>query len=295
MKRISSVILCAALLLYLLPACAADSTPSGSAADPPPASTAAPAPATTSAPETTAAPATAAPTEPAHKNERGPFDEEHYHIGLRALQAVDGYLDGTLTLSEANRTLSSCYDEISALPELPESDPLYAGNDFVKSYVFLAQIDFEMQMSDFPTKKYEDRNYLAAAIGEPARNFTAAVQSNDDAALRKYLDGLVSSLNNAKGDTLFYYSIDEDGVFFTVSMPAFDSIYDNLDSLSASDLSAARNIALDFVSGEFAEDLIAHIRANGGASKSVYITLGCSRGICMASRDLSVFMDELKR
>jgi hypothetical protein len=78
-------------------------------------------------------------------------------------------------------------------------------------------------------------------------------------------------------------------------MPDFDSIYENLSSLSASDLSSARKIALDLVSGEFAEDLISHIHANGGADKSVYITLGCAHGICMASCDLSVFMDELKR
>lgn len=294
MKRIKLLPLLLALLLLfsLLSGCASDSTPSGSAADQSPASTAAPAPTTTAAPETTAFPTTAAPTEPAHTNERGPFDEEHYQIGLRSLQAVDGFLDGTLTISEVNRVLSSCYEEISALPELPESDPLYAGNDFVKSYVFLAQIDFEMQMPDFSTKKYEDRNYLAAAIGEPEKEFSAF---DDEAQLKAYLDGLVAALNDADGDTLHYYSLSEDGVFFTISMPAFDAIYDNLDSLPASDLSAARNIALELVSGEFAEDLIAHIRANGGASKAVYITFGCSRGICMASRDLSVFMDELKR
>lgn len=286
MKRIFAAVLSLALFLALLAGCASDPAPSGAASDLPPASTAAPAPATTDAPTT------AVPTEPAHMNEKGPFDEEHYRIGFRALQALDSYFDGKLTASEVDRALSSCYDEISALPELSESDPLYAGNDFVRSYVFLAKIDFDLQMSDFATKKYEDRNYLAAAIGEPEKEFSA---SDDEAQLQAYLDGLVAALNDVDGDTLHYYSLSEDGVFYTISMPAFDSIYDNLDSLPASDLAAARNIALDFVSGEFAEDLIAHIRANGGASKSVYITLGCSRGICMASRDLSVFMDELKR
>lgn len=286
MKRICASVLSLALLLALLAGCASDPAPSGAASDLPPVSTAAPAPATTDAPTT------AAPTEPTHINEKGPFDEEHYQIGLRALQALDSYLGGKTMITEAKQVLSSCYDEIAALPELSEFDPLYAGNDFVRSYVFLAKIDFDLQMSDFATKKYEDRNYLAAAIGEPEKDFSA---SDDEAHLQTFLDGLVAALNDSDADTLYYFSISEDGVFFTISMPEFDSIYDNLDSLPASDLSRARNIALDLVSGEFAEDLIAHIRANGGASKAVYIALGCSRGICMASRDLSVFMDELKR
>lgn len=250
------------------------------------ASTAAPA-ASTQAPETTA---------PAYRtNEKGPFDDEHYEIGAKALAAIDDYLDGKEYLSVTSMLLSSCYDDIAALPDLPESDPLYAGNDFVRAYVFLAKVDFGMQKSDFETKKYEDRNYLAAAIGEPTRDFTAAAQSDDDASLRKFLDGLVSSLNDAEGDTLYYYSIEDDGVFFTISMPAFDPVYESLDSLSADDLASARKIALDFVSGDFAKDLVEQIHSHGGASMSVYITLGCTHGICMASRDLTVYMDELKR
>jgi hypothetical protein len=235
-------------------------------------------------------------TSPAYRtNEKGPFDDEHYEIGAKALAVIDDYLDGKKSLPAASMLLSSCYDDIAALPDLLESDPLYAGNDFVRAYVFLAKVDFGMQMSDFETKKYEDRNYLAAAIGEPARNFTAAVQSNDDAALRKFLDGLVSTLNDAEGDTLYYYSIDEDDVFFTISMPSFDPVYESLDSLSADDLASAREIDREFVAGDFAKDLVEQIHSHGGASMSVYITLGCTHGICMASHDLTVFMDELKK
>lgn len=292
MKRICAAVLFLALLLALLAGCASDPAPSGAASDLPSASTAAPAPTTTAAPETTAAPTTAAPTEPAYSNERGPFDEEHYQIGLRALRAVDGFLDGTLTISEVNRVLSSCYEEISALPELPESDPLYAGNDFVKSYVFLARIDFEMQMSDFSTKKYEDRNYLAAAIGEPERDFSASL---GDEQLTSYLDALVDALNSSDGDTRYYYSLDDNGVYFTISMPAFDYYYVNLDSVSSDELASVREIALGFVSGEFAENLIKHIHENGEDSKPVYITLGCTYGICLSSLDGSVFIDNLKK
>lgn len=257
-------------------------------------------PAITTGAASTAAPATAtqAPetTAPAYRtNEKGPFDDEHYEIGAKALAAIDDYLDGKEFLSVTSMLLSSCYDDIAALPDLPESDPLYAGNDFVRTYVFLAKVDFGMQMSDFETKKYEDRNYLAAAIGEPARDFTAAAQSNDDASLRKFLDGLVSALNDAEGDTLYYYSIDEDDVFFTISMPSFDPVYEILDSLSADDLASAREIAREFVAGDFAKDLVEQIHSHSGASMSVYITLGCTHGICMASHDLTVFMDELKK
>lgn len=123
---------------------------------------------------------------------------------------------------------------------------------------------------------------------------TASPQ-DDEKQLRTFLDGLVSALNNAQGDNLYYYSIEDDGVFFTISIPAFDPVYESLDSLSADDLASARKIALDFVSGDFAKDLVNQIHSHGGASKSVYITLGCTHGICMASRNLHVFMDELKR
>lgn len=146
-----------------------------------------------------------------------------------------------------------------------------------------------------PTETVINASPIARELSSAPALSSEAGLPDDDAQLKAYLDGLVASLNDVDGDTLHYYSLSEEGVFYTISMPAFDSIYDNLDSLSASDLSSARNIALDLVSGEFAEDLIAHIRANGGASKAVYITLGCSRGVCMASCDLSVFMDELKR
>lgn len=149
--------------------------------------------------------------------------------------------------------------------------------------------------TQLPPETVTDASPIATELSSVPALSSEAGPPDDDAQLKAYLDGLVAALNDVDGDTLHYYSLSEDGVFYTISMPAFDSICDNLDSLPASDLASARNIALDFVSGEFAEDLITHIRANGGASKSVYITLGCSRGICMVSRDLSVFMDELKR
>ena len=132
-------------------------------------------------------------------------------------------------------------------------------------------------------------------VSELSPSSVASAFVDDDKLLASYLDGLVAALNDPQGDNLYYYSLDENGVFFTISMPAFDYFLSNLDLLSASDLDAARKIALDFVSGSFAEDLISHIRTNGGASKSVYITLGCNRGICMCSRDLSVFIDNLKK
>lgn len=288
MKHTKSLLVLLAFAL-LLSSCSSapdssgrEGSPSSAAAtQPPPALTAEAAPTTTEA-----------PSEPARTNEKGPFDDAHYQIGLRALQAIDAYLDGTAQISSTCAELSKCYDDIRALPEIPASDPLAAGNDFVRAYVFLANVDFSAQSSDFSSKKYDDRNYLAAAIGESVKEFSA---SDDETQLRSFLDGLVAALNDSDGDTLYYYTVDEDGVFFTISMPALDPIYEALDTLPSSDLSAARKIALDFVSGDFAEDLVSHIRSNGGASKAVYITLGCSHGICMASRDLSVFMDELRR
>lgn len=290
MKRIFAAILCAALLLALLAGCASDPTPSGSDADQPPASTAAPAPATTAAPETTAAPTTAAPAEPAHTNERGPFDEEHYQIGLRALQAVDGFLDGTLTISEVNRVLSSCYEEISALPELPESDPLYAGNDFVKSYVFLSQIDFEMQMSDFSTKKYEDRNYLAAAIGEPEKEFSAS--SSD--AVDLYLSGLFSELQKKFPDCTYLHTWSDGDLFIVMMIPDLDYYYENKDSLSAEERSTVKDVSHGYVAGSFAESIYNAVRDVGGEDFDVYLAITNSDGdTYCASRNLNLFLDPL--
>jgi hypothetical protein len=137
---------------------------------------------------------------------------------------------------------------------------------------------------------------VSVSAPEAASESSSSVAAgDDDAQLAAYLDGLVAALNDPQSDNLYYYSLDDNGVFFTISMPAFDYFILNLDLVSASDLDAARKIALDFVSGEFAEDLIARIRTNGGASKSVYITLGGNYGICMCSRDLFVFIDNLKK
>ena len=290
MKRIFAAILCAALLLSLLAGCASDPTPSGSDADQPPASTAPPAPATTTAPETMAAPSTAAPAEPAHKNERGPFDEEHYQIGLRALQAVDSYLDGTLTLSEANRTLSSCYDEISALPELPESDPLYAGNDFVKSYVFLAKVDYSFQLSDFASNKYDDRNYLAAAIGEPEKDYS----SSSFYAVDSYLSGLFSDMEHKFPDCTYLHTWRDGDLFIVMMIPALDYYYENKDSLSAEERSTVKDVSHGYVAGSFAESIYNAVRKVGGEDFDVYLAIVNADGdTYCASRNLKIFTDPL--
>lgn len=290
MNRIFAAILCAVLLLSLLSGCASESTPSGEAADLAPASTAAPAPATTAPPNTTAAPTTAAPTEPAHTNERGPFDEEHYQIGLRALQTIDICLDGKLTVSEANRALSSCYNELSALPELPESDPLYAGNDFVKTYVFLAKIDFEMQPSDFATKKYEDRNYLAAAIGEPEKEFSA---SSAD-AVDSYLSDLFSEMEKKFPDCTYLHSWSDGNLFIFMTIPDFDYYYENKDSLSAEDRSTVREVSHGYVAGSFAESIYNAVRKIGGDDFDVFLAVVNSDGdTYCASRNLNLFLDPL--
>ena len=290
MKRIFAAVLSLALFLALLAGCASDPAPSGAASDLPPASTAAPAPTTTAAPETTAAPTTAAPTEPAHKNERGPFDEEHYQIGLRALQAVDGYLDGTLTLSEANRTLASCYDEISALPELPESDPLYAGNDFVKSYVFLAKVDYSFQLSDFASKKYDDRNYLAAAIGEPEKEFSA---SSAD-AVDSYLSGLFSEMEQKFPDCTYLHTWRDGDLFIVMMIPDLDYYYENKDSLSAEERSAVKDVSHGYVAGSFAESIYNAVRKVGGEDFDIYLAIVNADGdTYCASQNLKIFTDPL--
>ena len=284
MKRIFAAVLSLALLLALLAGCASDPAPSGAASDLPPASTAAPAPATTDAPTT------AVPTEPAHMNEKGPFDEEHYRIGLRALLALDSYFDGKLTASEVDRALSSCYDEISSLPELSESDPLYAGNDFVRSYVFLAKIDFDLQMSDFATKKYEDRNYLAAALGEPEKDYS----SSSFYAVDSYLSGLFSDMEEKFPDNTFLHAWRDGDLYIFLMIPDLDYCYENKDSLTAADRSAMKEVSHGYVAGSFAESIYNAVRKVGGEGFDVFIGIANEDGVTYcASKNLEIFIDSL--
>ena len=284
MKRISAAVLSLALLLALLAGCASDPAPSGAASDLPSASTAAPAPATTDAPTT------AAPTEPTHMNEKGPFDEEHYQIGLRALQALDNYLGGKTMITEAKQVLSSCYDEIAALPELSESDPLYAGNDFVKSYVFLAKIDFDLQMSDFAKKKYDDRNYLAAALGEPEKEFSpSAVDSVDS-----YLSGLFAEMEKKFPDNTYMHTWKDGALFIIMLLPNLDDYYENKDSLTAEDRSALQEISNGYVAGGFAKSIYDAVRDVGGDGFDVFISITNEDGVTYcASKNLEIFIDAL--
>lgn len=284
MKRICAAVLFLALLLALLAGCASDPAPSGAVSDLPPVSTAAPAPATTDAPTT------AAPTEPTHMNEKGPFDEEHYQIGLRALQALDSYLGGKTMITEAKQVLSSCYDEIAVLPELSEPDPLYAGNDFVRSYVFLAKIDFDLQMSDFATKKYEDRNYLAAAIGEPEKEFS----SSSADAVDSYLSGLFPEMEQKFPDCTYLHMWRDGDLFIVMMIPALDYYYENKDSLSAEERSTVKDVSHGYVAGSFAESLYNSVRKVGGEDFDVYLAIVNADGdTYCASRNLQIFMDPL--
>lgn len=273
MRKICALML-AALLLFA--GCAAEYADTE-----PPATTAAPTPVVTTLPETTAC--------PSRFNEKGPFDDAHYEIGLKALQAVDGYLDGDLTLAGVNNVLSECYNDLCDLPELPKTDPLAAGNDFVRSYVFLAQTDFCYQLSGFETKKYQDRNYLAAAIGEPEKDFAPAFSTEDVDA---FLDGVFASLQDTFPDSKFTYSWNDGNLFIDFNIMSFDYYYANKSSLSAEDRDTVREISHGYVSGDVAESIYNQVRAIGGDSFDVYITLSGSALFC-ASRNLQIYMDPL--
>ena len=273
MRKICALML-AALLLFA--GCAAEFADTE-----PPATTAAPAPVVTTLPETTSG--------PSHYNEKGPFDDAHYEIGLKALQAIDGYLDGDLTLSGVNKVLSECYNDLCELPELPETDPLAAGNDFVRSYVFLAQTDFYYQLSGFETKKYQDRNYLAAAIGEPEKDFSPVFSTE---AVNAFLDDAFASLRETFPDSRFTYIWNDGDLFLDFNIPSFNYYYQNKDLLSAEDRATVREISHGYVSGDVAQSLYDQIRSIGGSGFDVYITLGGCALFC-SSRNLQIFMDPL--
>ena len=226
---------------------------------------------------------------PSHYNEKGPFDDAHYEIGLKALQAIDGYLDGDLTLSGVNKILSECYDELGSLPELPETDPLYAGNDFVHSYVFLAYVDFYYQISETDSERCKDRNYLAAAIGEAERDFSSVYSSE---AVSSFLDGLFDSLEESFPNSTFRYSWYEGDLFIDFVLPSFDYYYQNKDTLSAEDRATVLETSHGYVSGDFAQTMYDEIRKRGGYSFDVYMTL-CGCALFCSSCNLKIYMDPL--
>ena len=248
----------------------------------------------TSTPQTTPAPSTQAPetTVPVqHINEKGPFDDNHYEIGLRALQSIDSYLDGDLTLSGVNKALTTCYDEIKNLPALPETDPFYAGNDFVYSYVFLAYCDFSFQLSDFETKKFEDRNYLAAALGEPTKEYNLSSTKTSD--IEDVLVDFESSMKEKFPDSDFSHFWYEGDLFIDLMLPQFDYYLNNKATLSAESRATALEVSHGYVSGDFAQSIYSFVREVGGSDFRVFITLSCPSGICCVSCDLVIFQDPL--
>lgn len=101
-----------------------------------------------------------------HQNEKGPFDEDHYTIGWSALWALDQYIEGKQPYTSVLTVqLKDCLTKLDNLPELPAGGPCIAGNDFVRSYVFLAYTDCQFHLSNFESKIVEDRNLLAVALG----------------------------------------------------------------------------------------------------------------------------------
>ena len=106
-----------------------------------------------------------------HYNEKGPFDDDHYNIAFRALYSIERYLTGDqVYASVLSLELRDCLDEIYRLPKTPKDDPLFAGNEFVRTYVFLASTDCSYHIGDFEKKIKEDRDLLAAAIGVKSKN-----------------------------------------------------------------------------------------------------------------------------
>lgn len=249
----------------------------------------------TEAAKTTTEAVTAEPkeTEALHKNERGPFDAEHYEIGMKALNAIDKYLDGGEYLSVTSMLLKQYNDEMNKLPELSESDPLCAGNEFVKAYVFLASTDFAFQLSDFETKKYEDRNYLAAALGEPERDFESEKPQMNVDRVKDFLDDFVKTMNDKYPENTYSYSVTDDGIFVQMNLPSFDYYYLNKDTISAEEKETVKSVSQGYVSGDFGESLVNALRDNGAADAYIYLILCGTYGDYCCSRDLQIFIDNL--
>lgn len=270
MKRLLSVVFAFVLIVSALSGCSTN-------------------PVSPTGPSTTVPPETAVPV---FENEKGPFDSDHYKIGLRALQAIDAFLAGDVSISDLNNTLSTCYADISAIPELPETDPLAAGNYYVKGCVFLVKIDFEFQLSDFDKKKYEDRNYLAASIGEPEKEFD--VESSNRAQLESFLTDIFETLQTHIANSKFSYSWYNGDLFIDIVIHDFDYFWDNKESLTEESLETVLEISHSYVIGDVAQSLYNSIRKVGGEGFDIYITLG-GRTLFCASRNLEIIMDPLNQ
>lgn len=250
------------------------------------------APTSTTEPVQTTLPTTAAPTSPAttagvsRVNEKGAFDNDHYTIGLRALHAIDSYLTGNAKIEALNQTLKSCYNEIAAFPE---DDPVFPGNDFVRSYVFLAYIDFDFQGTDFPTKKYTDRNLLAAAIGEPEKEYAAAATAAVDA----FLDEVIETMQKTSPDSSFSYRWADGNLFFVYNIPTFDKYYENKATLSAQDRADVLTASHGYVAGDMAAQIYDMIRTLGGDDFGVYFALEGKYGSYCVSYNLKIIIDSI--
>ena len=276
MKRLLFLLLSAVLLTSAMVGCSARPSPvSSSVSSDPSSSSFDPVSDTTSALE--------------YFNEKGPFDAEHYNLGLRALQAIDSYLDGYTTIAGVNKVLADCYEEVSALPELPESDPFYAGNDFVYSYIFLAYVDYQYQLSGFATKKYQDRNLLAAALGEPENDYSDILKVSPVDA---YLDDVISKLEAEQTDVSVSYYWYEGDLFIDLNTTGLNYFYENRDSLSAETKENLREVSHGYVSGDFAKILYNEIRKVGGDDFLIYISLKGITTFCV-SCNLEIILDYL--
>ncbi len=223
-------------------------------------------------------------------NSDGPFDEEHYLIGNLALQSLDNYFAGNLSLGEIKKTLSACYDEISSLAELTDSDLLISGNELIKTYVFLAYADFNFSLSASPSKKYEDRNFLAAALGEPSKDYDA--EATNKFLINSFLDRSFSSLQASIPGSSFSYSWTEGSLFVYINTKDFDYFYENKDLLDDQTRKKVLDVSHGYVTGDVAQLLYDPIRWIGGSEFDIFISLGGSNVFCV-SKNLKIIMDPL--
>lgn len=271
MRKCAVLFLCCAFVFLILAGCSGDQPkPSGSTL-----------------------PADSLESGPVLTGKHGPFDEEHFNFGKKALSALDDYIDFKISKDDAFSVLTELYNRKDELSTVPEDDPLYAGNDAIWAYVFLPYIDFENSLDTFPQDIRDHRNLLAEALGLPTRDFPSSSGGPDssssdsspeptDEALAKYtafLDSVISSVQSDGSDSMtLSYSVSDDSVFLTFKTDLFDEFLPRLDELSEDDRQLLSDNALSFVTGDVGGPLY-DMAVSYGCTQDIYITVSGRYGV----------------
>ena len=101
------------------------------------------------------------------------ISKEHYQYAIDAIEIVDAYLDGNVTMLETSEQLQELEERKTELPSTEKSRPSDANNMCIEMAVLMMSMDFQLTIDNMAPLDEEDilywRNELAEMIGEKER------------------------------------------------------------------------------------------------------------------------------